>query len=63
MVEQMISTEAVFILVGADIVFNKGQLTGKIINCFHDVLKKYYETKNKTYVISQKELVDAGFGC
>ncbi|MDD5474717.1 MAG: hypothetical protein PHU34_11325 [Candidatus Methanoperedens sp.] len=59
----MNSAEAVFILVGADVVFNKGQLTSKIINCFHDVLKLYYDKKPVTYVVSQKDLIDAGFEC
>ncbi len=59
----MKSAEAVFILVGADVVFNKGQLTAQIITCFHDILKAHYAMKNANYVISQKDLVDAGFGC
>lgn len=59
----MNTAEAVFILVGADVVFNHGEFTAKIITCFHDVLKVYFDEKNTTYVISEKELVDAGFGC
>jgi len=59
----MNTVEAVFILVGADVVFNNGQLTSKIVGCFHEVLKLYYGNKNKAYVVSQKDLIDGGFGC
>lgn len=56
-------TTAALILVGADVLFNKGRLTKKLFSCFNDILKKHYDETHVTYVISQKDLVDAGFGC
>lgn len=50
--------EKMLILVGADILFNNGALTSRIIICYHDVLKKYYNRKRKEY-----SLTDMAFGC
>lgn len=60
----MRDAEAVFILVGADILFNKGQLTSRVVSCFYDILKEYYRAKNEKYIyISQEDLTNACFGC
>ena len=50
--------EKVFILIGADIIFNQGTLTSQIISCFHDILKEHYDKKNE-----EPNLIDMAFGC
>ena len=50
--------EKVFILVGADIIFNQGALTSQVIACFHDILKEHFAQKEK-----ERSLTDMCFGC
>ena len=50
--------EKVFILVGADIIFNQGALTSQVIVCFHDILKEHFAQKEK-----ERSLTDMCFGC
>lgn len=55
--------EAARIVIGADIIFNKGILTNTLLLTFHDILKAKYNKKHVVYSVSQEELVNAGFGC
>ena len=50
--------EKVFILIGADIIFNQGTLTSQIISYFHDILKEHYDRTHK-----EPNLIDMAFGC
>lgn len=50
--------EKVFILIGADIIFNQGTLTTQVITCFHDILKEHYDRTHK-----ERDLTDMAFGC
>lgn len=59
--ENMKLRDAVYILIGADIMFNKGVLTNTLLLTFSDFLKKC--TKPNTVYVSHEELVDAAFGC
>lgn len=55
--------KGVFYLFSADVVFNGGKLTGKLIDCFSEILTAHYTKDKMTYVVTQQELIDAGFGC
>ena len=48
----------VFILVGADIIFNQGTLTSQVISCFHDIIKEHFTKKE-----DNRSLTDMCFGC
>ena len=50
--------EKIFILIGADIIFNQGALTSQVIACFHDILKEHYDRTHK-----EISLNDMCFGC
>lgn len=56
--------DRIFIVIGADIIFNNGACTNQLIHFFHDILLEHFKRKNvNDHRSLEEQLIDMAFGC